>query len=359
MVPKTSLKIRIPILVITLVAVFTIACTAQPPIAGAGTSTPTAAASQTPNATQLYQRTLQANQTQNALRVSTQAAFLTQVAETASARALTPAATSTPTVSPTLMTTSRMPIADAADYELAEPDAKALVDIIRSALQQYHENEYCEDLPADSTCRYKAALKNESLSIMRFADETVDRSAPMDLGEAFMSQADRFKDYTLFNFVLNETTRIGLTSFMVDYLNENKTILDGGQKITNPFFSASVQMAELDGDANPEWLLKTYFESFNFLFLTLLDESPTGIFQSIPTPFGSNPTYFLDQEEFFFKDVTGDGNDEVIIITEDYFGGGWNALLFTVFTFEDSSFRLLSTIDASYSGFSQYQNSYE
>ncbi len=329
--------------------------------------TPSPTVTPTPNATERYQGTLQANQTQNAGYALTQGVRLTEGAQTRAVEALKP--TLTPTIVPTSTPFPTFPLlpsdlippsSSSLQYKLASPDAPDLIKFSFLAMQQNQEYSSCSDGDADP-CEIRWFRAFDARELEKVIDFEFDRFYPLGLSDfggfvAFLNEQhheDRwFLDWP-------ETLSEEINKSVVHYLNDSHIILSAAQEIQTDYFQAKATQIEIDGDSEPEWLLKVVFPDYwNIAWLTL-DQSEDQSYTPFALQFSNERNVGDFDKQAIVTDITGDGITDVVLVTDTYVGGGGNILNFNVRMGTPEGLKPISHLDVSFNSRTPFWISYE
>jgi hypothetical protein len=113
-----------------------------------------------------------------------------------------------------------------------------------------------------------------------------------------------------------------LEDAVAQYIQEEEPTLSDGESITGPRFTAEIHLIEIDGDPDPEWLLKTHSPQFDSIFWVVLDQVGSSLRQiksGLGTIVGLAPHFDLVLEGL--GDFTGDGLTDVILYSSSYMMG--------------------------------------
>ncbi len=325
--------------------IFLIACQAPAPtetVAAPPSRTPTPSA--TFNATQWYQATLQANQTQNARYGETQEVRQTSAVQTREIEALTPTATRTPVPSPTPTATPILPKGDSQDYELF-PLAFDNSVILQLGSLGYRQTSEC----------YRCV--DESLQFSQIVDYETTRLNPLgfsadDYSHFLHLLSDGFDKenwYVIWEWPQSLIDNFSLIT--LTYLNEKGTQFTNLSEYEEDFFTATAYQLELDHDPESEWLIRVIANEYPLLTWIVLDQADNGTYRLLSDElWNARDINSFAMEVGNLSDLNGDGLTDVILVLDSYFGFGLYVLRFNTAFGSPDGLTKVSEIDVSYSG---------
>ncbi len=235
---------------------------------------------------------------------------------------------------PTPIPTSEPPIR----YELRQPQPDELLRLIDAVLLMEEQMTYNNDVTS-------AILEREAGSLHHLIGEDFERyylggfsgAEDLVLESTLPWEMKSFGDLESFNSVL----RIAF----LQYINRHQSILDNSDALSLPNSNVRSFQLNLDGDQNPEWLIGVEYQDYSLQNWLLIAKRDDGLYHLLPDFAGYDFTgaqnYITDIE---IKDLTGDGNDEIIKIRRYYFAGGLHGWM-EIYTWKEGKLSLFDTIN--------------
>lgn len=195
------------------------------------------------------------------------------------------------------------------DYRLADPSADGLLDLYTEAQRQGDlcfstiNNKYW--LESDSVSLEKAIV----LNLQHFYPQGVP--TPQRLLDIQWGQNCGY-------FVPDPAL---LTDAAWDYLKDRHW--SNSSKLSTPDFDVDINKIELDGDPQPEWLLRVAFVKLPETVWFTVNEAADGQYQRLSSEALPPERTFLSggTDLTSIEDLTGDGLTDLILVSQSYFGG--------------------------------------
>ncbi len=130
---------------------------------------------------------------------------------------------------------------------------------------------------------------------------------------------------------------------LLEYINNHQDLLKSNKTLTLPNTTIKTFSMDLDGDGNLEWLIGAEYEKYSLQNWLLIKKQVDGRYHLLPGldyDFAGVSNYASDIE---VRDLTGDGNPEIIKIQHHYSAGGIHGGI-DVYTWEAGKLILYKSI---------------